>query len=224
MGRCSALMITSAAAAGAWTGPIRSAQLNQYHQSHQWLHAGRGDDVAPLRAVVRVLHGQGRQPPGRHGDAGGPSRARAAGPRARPGTRSRRGESSAFSREARQFQPCRRVLLFAGYQGDLVLPGAGSAADQAGRSVSQQSGHRYVFGRDQRGEPADALLAGTIRQPGQQFAAQTPALPVIGDRDGDVGGVRVIGVPVNRAMPTPRPSPLSRAPSASWSWWSRSVK
>ena len=71
--------------------------------------------------------------------------------------------------------------------------------------VSQQSGHRYVFGRDQRGEPADALLAGTIRQPGQQFAAQTPALPVIGDRDGDVGGVRVIGVPdePGDAHPTP---------------------
>jgi len=27
-----ALMITSAAAAGAWAGAIRSAQLNQYHQ------------------------------------------------------------------------------------------------------------------------------------------------------------------------------------------------
>ena len=68
-------------------------------------------------------------------------------------------------------------------------------ADQTGTRVSQQSGHRYVFGRDQRGEPVDALLAGAIRQPGQQFAAQTPPLPVIDDRDGDVGGVRVIGIP-----------------------------
>jgi pimeloyl-ACP methyl ester carboxylesterase len=31
--RCKAAMIVSAAAAGAWTGPMRSAQLNQYHQS-----------------------------------------------------------------------------------------------------------------------------------------------------------------------------------------------
>ena len=46
MGRCSALMITSAAAAGAWTGPIRSAQLNQYHQS----------PVAPPGAAMTSLH------------------------------------------------------------------------------------------------------------------------------------------------------------------------
>src|SRR5271166_4781124 len=32
-GHWKALMIASAAAVGAWTGPIRSAQLNQYHQS-----------------------------------------------------------------------------------------------------------------------------------------------------------------------------------------------
>ena len=62
MGRWKALMITSAAAAGAWTGPIRSAQLNQYHQS----------PVAPPGAAMTSLHcarscgsctEQGRQPP-----------------------------------------------------------------------------------------------------------------------------------------------------------------
>ena len=41
----------------------------------------------------------------------------------------------------------------------------------------------------------DALLAGPIRQLGQQFGAQPPALPVIDDGDGDVGGLWVLGVP-----------------------------
>ena len=45
MGRCRALMITSAAAAGAWTGPIRSAQLNQYQSP-----------VAPPGAAMTSLH------------------------------------------------------------------------------------------------------------------------------------------------------------------------
>ena len=44
-------------------------------------------------------------------------------------------------------------------------------------------------------QPADAFLAGPVGQPGQQFGAQPPALPVVGDGEGDLGGLRVVGVP-----------------------------
>src|SRR5258705_12327680 len=66
--------------------------------------------------------------------------------------------SCASSREQRS--PV-AVLLFAGYQGDLVFQGVGLAADQAGAHVPQQRGDPHVFGRDQSGETADALLEGS---------------------------------------------------------------
>ena len=52
MGRCRALMITSAAAAGAWMGadPLGPAEPVPPVTSGS---AGRGDDVAPLRTVMR---------------------------------------------------------------------------------------------------------------------------------------------------------------------------
>ena len=65
-------MIVSAAAAGAWAGAIRSAQLNQYHQCPSGA-VECGDDVAGLRMIVRVLHEQGRHRPSRGGDVGAPA-------------------------------------------------------------------------------------------------------------------------------------------------------
>src|SRR5690348_9587627 len=44
-----------------------------------------------------------------------------------------------------------------GHQCDLVLDGAGAAADQVGAHVPEQPGHRSVVLGDQRGEPADAF-------------------------------------------------------------------
>src|SRR5207302_7050038 len=52
-----------------------------------------------------------------------------------------------------------------------------------------------VVGGDRRGETADAGLAGPVGQLGQQLGAQPAALPVVGDGDGDLGGLRVGGVP-----------------------------
>jgi hypothetical protein len=79
-------------------------------------------------------------------------------------------------------------------QGDLVLHRAGPVADELKAHISQHLGHRLVVGRDECVESADAFLAGTVGEPGQQFCAESAALPVIDDGDGNLGGVRVFGV------------------------------
>jgi len=86
-------------------------------------------------------------------------------------------------------------VLFLGRQGDLVFHSARPVADKLGVHVLQQGGHRRVVGGDQRGETADAFLTGTVGQLSQQFGAQSPALPVVDDGDGDLGGLGVFGVP-----------------------------
>jgi len=68
-------------------------------------------------------------------------------------------------------------------------PSARPLAHKLGAHVLQQPRHRRVVGGDQRGEAADAFLAATVRQLGQQFGAQAPALPVVDDGDGDLGGL-----------------------------------
>src|SRR5262249_60101680 len=75
------------------------------------------------------------------------------------------------------------------------LDRAGTAADKAGVHVPQQTGHRGVVIGDQSGEAVDAFGSGAAGQPGQQLGAQSAALPVVDDGDGDLGGVRVVGVP-----------------------------
>jgi len=67
-------------------------------------------------------------------------------------------------------------------------------ADKVGPDVAQQSGHRRIAGRDQRGGAADAFGAGTLRQLSHQFGAEPPALPVVDDGNRDFGGLRVVGV------------------------------
>ena len=44
-------------------------------------------------------------------------------------------------------------------------------------------------------KPADTRLAGPVGQPGQKLSAQSAALPVVGDGDGDLGGPRVVSIP-----------------------------
>jgi hypothetical protein len=68
-------------------------------------------------------------------------------------------------------------------------------ADLLAAEVPQQPGRGRVVGCDRGGEAADALLAGPVGQPGQQFGAQAAALPVVDDGDGDLGRVRVVAVP-----------------------------
>jgi len=58
-----------------------------------------------------------------------------------------------------------------------------------GVRVPQQAGHRRVVGCDQRGEAADAFLAGTLRQLSHQFGAKSPALPFVYHGDGNFGGL-----------------------------------
>src|SRR5215472_12210616 len=89
---------------------------------------------------------------------------------------------------------CGGGALLGGHQRDLVLDGAGTAAGKAGAHVPQQGGYRHVVIGDQRGEAVDAFGAGPGGQPGQQFGAQSTALPVVDDGDGDLGGVRVVGI------------------------------
>src|SRR5439155_15103517 len=40
-----------------------------------------------------------------------------------------------------------------------------------------------------------SIVPGPVGQEGEQLGAQAPALPVVHDGDGDLGGVRVVGVP-----------------------------
>jgi hypothetical protein len=69
------------------------------------------------------------------------------------------------------------------------------AAQDACAHAPQQAGHRRVVLQGQRGEPADTFVPGPVGQPGQQFRAKATALPGVDDRDGDVGGLRVCGIP-----------------------------
>jgi hypothetical protein len=82
-----------------------------------------------------------------------------------------------------------------GRQCDLVLLDAWLAPDKVGAYVAQEPGHCHVLARDQRGEAANAFGPGTVRQLAQQLGAQSAALPVIDDSDGDFSGLRVFGVP-----------------------------
>jgi hypothetical protein len=84
-----------------------------------------------------------------------------------------------------------------GRQCDLVFDGAGlvMSGSDVGADVSQQPDHGRVVSRDQRGEAPYALLAGAVSQLTQQLGAQSPALPVIDDGDGNFGSLRVFVVP-----------------------------
>ncbi len=88
--------------------------------------------------------------------------------------------------------PVQAVLR--GHQCDLVFHRAGTAAGQAGAQLPRQPGYRDVLRGGQRGEAVDAGLPGPVGQPGEQLGAQSPALPVVHDGDGDLGGLRVVGV------------------------------
>jgi len=79
-------------------------------------------------------------------------------------------------------------------QRDLVIRGAAIAAHTVRAHLAEQARHRRVVLCHQRGEPADARGAGAPGQPSEQFGAQPPALPVVDDGDGDLGGLRVGGV------------------------------
>jgi hypothetical protein len=48
---------------------------------------------------------------------------------------------------------------------------------------------------DQRREAADALPAGTTRQPARQLGAQSSALPLVQDSDGNFGCLGFFGAP-----------------------------
>ena len=85
-------------------------------------------------------------------------------------------------------------MLFRRPQCDLVLQGTRLAADELGPDVAQQSCHRRIVGRDQRGEAADAFGAGTLRQLSHQFGAESQTLPVVDDGDRDFGGLWGVGV------------------------------
>src|SRR6266516_618087 len=79
-------------------------------------------------------------------------------------------------------------------QCDLVLHGACPAADEFGVPVPQQRCNRRIVGGGQGGEAVDAFAAGTACQLSQQLGAQSPALPVVDDGDGDLGGLWVFSV------------------------------
>ena len=50
-------------------------------------------------------------------------------------------------------------------------------------------GHRRVVGQHDRREAPDALLAGPVGEPAQERGADPAPLPVVGDREGDLGAV-----------------------------------
>ena len=56
-----------------------------------------------------------------------------------------------------------------------------------------QAQHRRVVGDQQRGEARDALLAGALGQGLGESRADAVVLPIVGDRDGELGGVRMGG-------------------------------
>ncbi len=78
---------------------------------------------------------------------------------------------------------------------DLIFDGAGPALGSANvADISQQSGDAHIVGRNKRRETANAFSAGTISQPIQQFGAESAALPVVNDDDGNFGGFRIAGL------------------------------
>ena len=78
-------------------------------------------------------------------------------------------------------------------QFDLVFDGAGLAmgGTDVGADVSQQSDHGRIVGRGQRGEAADAFLAGAVSELTEQLGPESPALPVVDDSDGNFGSLWV---------------------------------
>ena len=58
-------------------------------------------------------------------------------------------------------------------------------------ALEQPEGPRVVT-LDQRAEPAHPLTPRAIRQAAKQRAAQTAPLPVVGDGDRDLGGLRIV--------------------------------
>jgi hypothetical protein len=80
---------------------------------------------------------------------------------------------------------------------DLVLLRAGIARHEPdiGTQLSQQSGHRRVVGRNQRGEAADAFLVGPVGQLREQLPTPPAILPRVEDGHRNVGGLRIFGMP-----------------------------
>jgi hypothetical protein len=94
-------------------------------------------------------------------------------------------------------QSVKLVAETAGWQGDTVFDGAGVPIDDTNVDTvfQKQCDHARVVVRNQCGEVAYAFLTGTINKPFQELDAQSPALPVIDDGDGDFGALWVLGVP-----------------------------
>ena len=85
--------------------------------------------------------------------------------------------------------------LFPWSQRDLVDHGGRLTADKLRPDAPCQSSHRHIVSRDQCSEPADTLLAGTLRQLSHQFGAESPALPFVHDGDSYFGGPCVLSGP-----------------------------
>lgn len=107
-----------------------------------------------------------------------------------------------------RLQQCpHRIGFSPGGEGELVLDGARPAVrlTQLAAELVQDLDHRVVVGIDQRAEPADALLGRAVHDAVQQLGAQPPALPLVDDRDGDLGELGVIGVTDVTGHPDPPP-------------------
>ena len=76
-----------------------------------------------------------------------------------------------------------------------TAPDSRSVTQSTNKAFTQQPLHACIVGGDQRGEVADALLPGPISQPVQQLGAEPPALPFVDDGDGNLGSLRVFGMP-----------------------------
>ena len=119
----------------------------------------------------------------------------------------------------------RRALQPAGLgelEQELDLPVARALPRAVRGEASEQLERVLVLGEHQRDEVGDALLAGALGEPLEQAGADAAVLPLVVDRD---RGLRVgpLFVRTKRATPT-IPVSGSIAASASWSWWSMSVR
>ena len=87
-----------------------------------------------------------------------------------------------------------------GWQGDLVFDGAGLAFDGSNANVAvlQEPEHGLVVGRYQGGEASDSFMAGAISEPVPQLGAESLALPLVDDGDGNLGSVGSWGASVSR--------------------------